>query len=275
MKRIVVAATASSFLVMTVVVTLPASARATYVDNLSGYTVEAEILDAPNCAGPVFDDVTLKEFEQGLCIFHRPARSPDDTKEVIDLLDKAQIRGLPPVHQTFATLLTGLAHCSEAERHRDAFQASDKKDGLERTFFCRDRRLAIAELGAIRWNHALFEYTDGMDAARTLDARLTEMSACYAGVLAPSFDAECSLISNISETEINKYVNEAVDKVIKKYFGGAENPITAMFLRKSKRAEGVKKVLRPALPLWSLMSHLSMRPTKSSIKPTNSHWMRK
>ena len=106
-----------------------------FVNNLSGYIVEAEILDAPNCEGPVFDDVTLEAFEKGLCIFHRPARSSDDTARAVSLFDQAQVRGLPPVHQQFAALLTGLAHGSEAERHFNVYRDSDNQDLLSRTFF--------------------------------------------------------------------------------------------------------------------------------------------
>ena len=221
-------------------IAMPAGARDLFVDDLRGYTIEADILDAPNCDGPAFDDVTLREFEQALCVFHRPARSADDTERTIDLLDRAQTRGMPPVSQSLAGLLTGLAHCDHAERHLDAFRASGEQDRMARTLFCRERRFASAELGAVRWDHALFEYAEGLGAGRTLDARLTEMSACYAGVLDASFDAECGLISNISETEINAFVDEAVDEVIVKYFAGVESPITAMFARKLQRAEGLK-----------------------------------
>ena len=218
---------------------VPVEARDLFVNNLSGYTVEAEILDAPNCEGPVFDDVTLQAFEKGLCVFHRPARSPEDTARAISLFDQAQIRGLPPVHQQFAALLTGLAQSSEAERHLNAYRASDNQDLLSRTFFCRDRRLAQAELNSIRWNHALFDYAEGLPSQRSLEARLTEMSAFYAGVLNAEFDAECGLITNLTETEINTFVDEAVAEVIETYFTGVESPITAMFARKLGRAEGL------------------------------------
>ena len=33
----------------------PATARDLFVDHLSGYTVEAGILNAPNCEGPAFE----------------------------------------------------------------------------------------------------------------------------------------------------------------------------------------------------------------------------
>ena len=157
---------------------VPVAARDLFVNNLSGYTVEAEILDAPNCEGPVFDDVTLEAFEKGLCVFHHPARSPEDTARAVSLFDQAQIRGLPPVHQQFAALLTGLAQCSEAERHLNTYRVSDNQDLLSRTFFCRDRRLAQAELNSIRWNHALFDYAESLPPQMSIDARLTEMSAC-------------------------------------------------------------------------------------------------
>ena len=154
-------------------------------------------------------------------------------------MEQAQIRGLPPVHQQLAGLITGLAQCDGAKRHLDAYRASNQENELERTFFCRDRRLAQADLNAIRWNHALFDYAEGLTPAQSLDARLTEMSACHAGVLDSGLDAECGLISNLSETEINAFVDEAVAETIQRYFSGVESPITAMFSRKLGRAEGL------------------------------------
>lgn len=225
----------------------PGAARDLFVDNLAGYTVEANILSAPDCDGPVFDNINLQEFEKGLCVFHRPARSPEDTERSVALLDRAQIRGLPPVHQQFAALLTGIGQCSEAQRHLSTYRASNNKDLMARTLFCRDRRFAAAELASIRWNHALFEYAEGLGPTRTLDARLTEVSACYAGVLNANLDAECGLISNISEAELNAFVDEAVGEVIEKYFKGVESPITAMFVRKLKRAEGLKETAQSGI----------------------------
>lgn len=226
-------------LALLVLAVAPAAARDLFFDNLAGYTVESRILDAPNCTGPAFSDVRLETFERALCIYHRPARSPADTEQAIDLMVQAQTRGLPPVHQQLATLITGLAYCEGAQRHLDAFRASGNSNELERTYFCRDRRAAQAELNAIRWNHALFDFADGLPPERSLDARLTEMSACHAGVLDTSFDAECGLLSNLSETEINAFVDEAVSETITRYFSGVESPITAMFSRKLERAEGL------------------------------------
>ena len=222
-----------------VLVAVPAVARDLFVDNLAGYTIESRVLDAPNCSGPAFNDTRLESFERALCIFHRPARSPAETDEAIELMVQAQTRGLPPVHQQLASLITGLAHCDGAQRHLDAFRDSGNSNELERTYFCRDRRAAQAELNAIRWNHALFEFADGLPPQRSLDARLTEMSACHAGVLDHSFDAECGLLSNLTETEINAFVDEAVSETITRYFSGVESPITAMFSRKVARAEGL------------------------------------
>jgi hypothetical protein len=220
-------------------VAVAASPRNLFVDNLSGYTVEAAILQAPGCTGPAFADVTLEAFEKGLCVFHRPARSPEDTARAISLLDQAQIRGLPPTHQQLAALLTGLAQCSEAEHHLAAYRASNNKDLLSRTLFCRSRRLAQAELDSIRWNHALFDYAEGLGPQLTLEARFTEMGACHAGALSADLDAECGLLTNLSETEINAFVDEAVEQVITTYFTGVESPITAMFARKHGRARGL------------------------------------
>jgi hypothetical protein len=217
----------------------PAVARELFVDYLAGYTIQPAVLSAPNCEGAAFADPTLDSFEKALCIFHRPARSPADTDSVVSLMEQAQIRGLPPVHQQLAGLITGLAHCDGAKRHLDAYRASNRENELERTFFCRDRRLAQADLNAISWNHALFEYAEGLAPERSLDARLTEMSACHAGVLDAGLDAECGLISNLSETEIDAFVGEAVAETIQRYFSGVESPITAMFSRKLGRAEGL------------------------------------
>ena len=217
----------------------PAVARDLFVDNLAGYTIRPAVLSAPNCEGAAFADPTLDSFEKALCVFHRPARSPADTDSVVSLMEQAQIRGLPPVHQQLAGLITGLAHCDGAKRHLDAYRASNRENELERTLFCRDRRLAQADLNAISWNHALFDYAEGLAPERSLDARLTEMSACHAGVLDAGLDAECGLISNLSETEITAFVDEAVGETIQRYFSGVESPITAMFSRKLGRAEGL------------------------------------
>jgi hypothetical protein len=217
----------------------PLSARDLFVNNLNGYTVEAAILGAPACEGAAFADVTLEAFEKGVCVFHRPARTPEDTTRAIGLLDQAQVRGLPPAHQQLAALLTGLAQCSEADRQLAVYRASSNKDLLARTFFCRHRRLAQAELESIRWNHALFDYAEGLPPQQSLDARFREMGACQAGALNADLDAECGLISNLTETEINAFVDEAVDQVIATYFTGVESPITAMFARKHGRARGL------------------------------------
>jgi hypothetical protein len=213
--------------------------RDLFVDNLSGYTIEGRVLDAPNCSGSAIPEGTLKTFEEGLCVFHRPARSPQDSDKAISLMREAQTKGLPPVHQQLAALISGLAYCSGATRHLDAYRATGNQNLLERTYFCRDRRLAQADLNAIHWNHALFDYADGLGPARNLNARLSEISSCQVGALSPDFDAECGLISNLSENEINTFADDAAGAVIQSYFSGVESPVTAMFSRKLKRAEGL------------------------------------
>ena len=40
----------------------PAVARDLFVDNLAGYTIRPAILNAPNCDGPAFADITLDSF---------------------------------------------------------------------------------------------------------------------------------------------------------------------------------------------------------------------
>ena len=216
-----------------------AAARDLFVNNLAGYTIESRVLDAPNCDGPAFSDVTLQSFEKALCVFHLPSRSPADSEKVITLMQQAQTEGLPPVHQQLSALINGLAECSQAQRHLDAYRASANQSLLERTYFCRDRRLSQADLNGIRWNHALFDYAEGLAPGRTLDARLIEMSSCQAGALSADFDAECGLITNMSQTEIDAFVDAAAGEVITSYFSGVESPITAMFSRKLSRAEGL------------------------------------
>jgi hypothetical protein len=216
-----------------------ALARDLFVDNLAGYTIESRVLDAPNCTGPAIPEGILKTFEEALCTFHRPARSPQDNDKVVSLMQEAQTRGLPPVQQQLATLISGLARCSGATRHLDGYRASGNQNLLERTAFCRDRRLAQADLNAIHWNHALFDYADGLATARSLNARIDEIGTCQAGPLAMGLDAECGLVSNLAESEINGFADRAADAVIQSFFSGVESPVTAMFSRKLKRAEGL------------------------------------
>lgn len=217
---------------------VPAQARDVFLDNLADYVIEGAILDAPNCEGPAFSNAPLVGFERGLCLYHRPARSAEDLDRAIDLLDQAQVGGLPAVHQQLATLITGLGYCAEAARHLQSYRASGNVDLLARTNFCRARRMSQAELNAMRWDFAMFEYAPELTAPQRLETRLGEMSACYAGVLAPGFDAECGLITSVTETELDAFVDEATAGVVETYFSGVESPITAMFQRKTERAEG-------------------------------------
>lgn len=220
----------------------PVAARDLFVDNLAGYTVEARVLNAANCAFPVAGQTpptATDALERALCLYHRTGGTAEDEASAIRALDEAQTRGLPPVPQQLATLISGLSRCAEADRHMAAFQASNGQAEFERTLFCRSRRGAQADLDAIRWDHALFEYADGLGAGRTIDARLTEMGACHAGALSPDFDAECGLISQMPDTEIAAFVDDAVSASITRHFSGVESPITAMFSRKLLRAEGL------------------------------------
>ncbi|WP_347138389.1 hypothetical protein [Paracoccus sp. SSK6] len=223
---------------------VPAQARDLFVDNLAGYMVEGRVLNAPDCAFPANaapdrQPTATDALERGLCLYHRANRSADDEDAAIRALDEAQVRGLPPVPQQLATLVSGLARCAGADRHLAAFRASGGQAEFERTLFCRDRRGAQADLDAIRWDHALFEYAEGLGTGRSMDARFSEMAACHAGALAPDFDAECGLISNLTDTEIATFVDEAADASIARHFSGVESPITAMFSRKLRRAEGL------------------------------------
>ncbi len=228
-----------ALLCIALLIAAPATARDIFVNNLEGYTVEADILAPGTCEGPAFDNPLIEEFEKGICEFHQPARSPETTARALNLLERGQTRGLPPVHQQLASLLGGLAHCAEADRHLQTYRASQNQDLLSRALMCRDRRRAQAELNAIRWNHALFEYAEGLPPEQSLNARLTEMSSCQAGVLNADFDAECGLLSALSDTEIDAFIADAVGEVVTTYFTGVESPVTAMFARKLGRAEGV------------------------------------
>lgn len=223
-----------------VLLAVPAAARDVFVDVLEPYTVTAENLAVPACRADAFDDPRLAELERAVCLFHLDVRSEEQEAEAVDLLQQAQVKGLPPVHQNFATLLSGLLSCSSADRHLERYRASGQQSLLERAMLCRARRMSAAELGSIRWDHAFFEYAPELGADDTLERRLEEMAACHAGSLDPAFDAECGLISNISETEIRLFVDEAVEPVIVKYFTGVESPVTAMFARKHQRAQGLR-----------------------------------
>lgn len=225
-------------LLLAALLPLPAAAQSFGNDSLSGYTIAADILDAPNCDGDAFEQ-SYADFERALCLFHRPARSPADTREALDRLAVAQRGGLPPVRQQLAALISGIGHCAEAGRHLDAYRASGNDDGLERLMFCRARRLSQAEFAGIRWNLALFDYAEGLPPGRTLADRITEMGQCQAGVLNAALDAECGLITNLSDAEIAAFADDAVDEVVEVYFSGAESPITAMFARKLARAQGL------------------------------------
>jgi len=222
------------------VVASSSDARDVFVDVLRPYVVTTDILGVPACDAEGFDDPRFLELDRGVCLFHTSGRDEQHSKEALDLLQTAQIKGLPPVHQNFATLLSGLLSCDLADRHLQRYRASNQQSLLERAMFCRARRMSVAALGTIRWDQALFEYADDLGADQVLASRLDEMSACYAGSLDPAFDAECGLISNISEVEIEIFVDEGVDPVIEKYFSGVESPITAMFARKLERAEGLR-----------------------------------
>lgn len=209
----------------------------TFAGRLDGFTLSSEMLNTPSCA---FDeDARLANLQEGLCLYHRGARSAEDTERLLAKLNTAQIKGLSPAQQQLASLVSGLARCSRADRHLEVFRSSGQQDLLARMNFCRDRRFALAELNGIRWDHAMFEYAEDLPPHQQLDARLGEMSSCYAGVLDPAFDAECGLITAVTDSELNALVDEAVDDVLAKYFTGVEGPITAMFARKQKRAEGI------------------------------------
>jgi len=218
-----------------------AAAQADVANKLEAYTVDPARALRADCKASGFSDQRIAEFEEGVCLFHKASRSPDETQRALDAFRQAQTKGLPPAHQNFASLLTGIMNCQGAQAQLAAFKASDNKDGLAQTRFCRDRRISAADLGSVRWDQAYFEYAAAPQPNFNLDARLTEMAACHASVLAASYDAECGLISNISENEINGFVDEAAGQVIETYFSGVESPITAMFARKIERAKGLKE----------------------------------
>ena len=104
-----------------------AEARDLFVNNLAGYTIESRVLDAPNCDGPAFSDVTLQSFEKALCVFHLLSRSPADSEKVITLMQQAQT-GMLERNQTIQTstsfyqkayrLLFGLMDAYTLQAHR-------------------------------------------------------------------------------------------------------------------------------------------------------------
>lgn len=214
-------------------------APAEVVNKLEAYTVTAA--SVANCAAANFKDVRIREFEQAVCLFHKASRTPAETQAAFDGFRQAQVKGLPPAHQNFASLLGGIMNCQQAQAALSRYKASNNQNLMERTRFCRDRRVSAADFGDIRWDQAFFDYDPSPQANLSLNARLTEMGACHASVLDPAFDAECGLISNVSENEINSFVDEAAGEMIEKYFSGVESPITAMFARKVARAEGLKE----------------------------------
>lgn len=218
-----------------------ATAQAGVANKLEAYTLDPARALRADCKASGFSDQRIAEFEEGVCLFHKASRSPDETQRAIDSFRQAQTKGLPPAHQNFAALLTGIMNCQGAQSQLATFKASGNKDRLAQTRFCRDRRVSAADLGSMRWDQAYFEYAPASQPNFSLDARLIEMSACHASVLAASYDAECGLISNITENEINSFVDEAAGQVIETYFSGVESPITAMFARKIERAKGLKE----------------------------------
>jgi hypothetical protein len=214
--------------------------RADVANKLESYTVTAARALKPDCGVAGFNDIRIAEFEQGVCLFHKASRAAEETQAAFDAFRQAQVKGLPPAHQNFAALASGIMNCQQAQADLSRFKASNNQNLMEQTRFCRDRRISAADFGDIRWDQAFFEYENSTQPNFNLDARLTEMGVCYATVLDPAFDAECGLISNVSENEINIFVDEAAGEVIEKYFSGVESPITAMFARKNARAEGLK-----------------------------------
>ena len=210
------------------------------------YDYQARTLNS-DCLRREFDDPRIAEFEQGVCLFHKQGRSEKETATALDALRQAQVKGLPPVHQNFAALLSGLMNCHGAQESLERYKASNNKNEMERIKFCRNRRLSAADLGEVRWDRADFEYEASPRPDFSLNARLAEMGTCYVDVLDPAFDAQCELISNISDAEITRFVDEAVDKIITKYFAGAESPITAMFARKIARSEGLRESASAAI----------------------------
>ncbi len=208
-------------------------------NKLEPYTVTESLVSPDACADDQFDSVTRKEFDKAVCLFHN-RETAERNLGAIDLMQQAQRKGLPPVHQNFSALLSGLLHCRQANRHLEEYRQSENQSLLARAQFCRERRMSMSSFSDVDWEYAYFDYEPSARAGFSLDARLDEMSACYGGALDPAFNAECGLIANISNREIEAFVDEATEAVIEKFFTGAESPITAMFVRKVNRAEGLK-----------------------------------
>ncbi|HEV7251593.1 MAG TPA: hypothetical protein VGN97_00615 [Mesorhizobium sp.] len=230
----------ASLLVPAVVLLLASAGAGSANGRLDTFTATEERALKPDCAPAGFDDPRIREFETGVCLFHKPGRSDEQAGAALDALRQAQVKGLPPAHHNFASLLSGIMNCRAAEADLARWKASNRQSKMDNTRFCRNRRVSAADLNDIRWDQAFFDYEDSQEPGFSLNARIEEMSACHATVLAPSLDAECGLISNVSEDEINGFVDAGAGAAITKYFTGAESPITAMFARKVSRAEGLK-----------------------------------
>ena len=217
-----------------------ASSKDRVANKLEPYTVLLKNITPSECQENQFKDLTIQKFEQSVCIFHN-SEEEQRNEPAIDLLQQAQLKGLPPVHQNFAALMGGLLHCRQANIYLQRYKESENKSHLPHDRFCRARSMSLASFSDVDWQYSYFDYEQTSRAGFNLNARLEEMSSCYGGVLDPAYNAECGLISNISEQEVETLVEKAVAEVIEKYFEGAESPITAMFVRKSSRAEGLLK----------------------------------
>ncbi|MBF0315372.1 MAG: hypothetical protein HQK50_08700 [Oligoflexia bacterium] len=275
------------FVLLMLLVPLPllisAAPQFTY-NGLETYTVTVEKVQPAHCAPEHFNRDNSEggkresKFHRAVCIFHNSAR-PEDNDIALSLFQENQRQGLPPVKQNFSALLEGLLHCRQADFYFKRYRASAarsatsplaaKKNLLEKTRFCRERRLAMASFSDVNWEHAYFDY-EAVAAANfslpffTLKDRIKEMGACYGGVLSTDLNPECGLISNMTETEIENTSSSAVASVLKNYFEGAESPITAMFSRKVERAQGllssanarITKISNKAAPLNNQYSAL-------------------
>ncbi|MBF0365445.1 MAG: hypothetical protein HQK50_07725 [Oligoflexia bacterium] len=213
---------------------------------LETYTVMLEKVRPSVCALEQFPKGREQKFHRAVCIFHNNYQGRDEriNEAAINLLQENQKAGLPPVKQNFAALLEGLLHCRQAGLFFQKYKTSGLKSLIDKARFCRERRMAIASFSDVNWEHAYFDYealTSEHIPAFTLKDRINEMSSCYAtkGVLDPSLNSECGIITNMSDTEIENVVKKATDEVIKKYFIGAESPVSAMFARKVDRAKGL------------------------------------
>lgn len=221
----------------------------------------------------VGDVVSLR---QSVCIYHAKSQKPSSdsdsnppefvknqraiNEQGIKLVSVAQQKGLPPIHQTYASLLEGIYHCRQAKLERSMYQQLKDEDNngplIWNNRFCASRRKASAAFTAVNWNLAFFDirnsWHNNPDAGVAEPSvtpnnfSVTKVIAEYAGCydkdapLHSDFDSDCIMLSGLDNKQISSVAQAAVKKVVGQYMGeNAKNKITAMLSRKKQRVDGV------------------------------------